>query len=154
MPPGFSTDGVYEKLFQPHRDLHATVQIDCTGIGLVSGEATVHSAELGPRTSPFLTCTLTPRNELYNGQWEAIVVFAPISIRTQQRQIAFGIWYTQSLKRRHTGINWTSFISFSDAQESFQVKRKPPHLLGKGRLHSLAAPDAPPKSLLLNQYIR
>src|SRR5271156_1165499 len=57
MPPGFSTDGVYEKLFQLLRDLHAIVQIDCTGIGLVSGKATVHSAELGASDFPILDST-------------------------------------------------------------------------------------------------
>jgi len=50
MPPGFSTDGVYHKLFQPLR-LHG----DRAGEWL---RQRVHSAELGPRTSPFLTVSL------------------------------------------------------------------------------------------------
>jgi hypothetical protein len=112
----------------------------------------------GVRTSDFPILDSTPnflvRTKLYDGQWEAIVVSAPIS--TLDTATSNSIRNLVHAKSEETiyGDKLDVFHFLSDAQESFQVKREPLYLLGKGRLRSLVAPDAPPKSLPLNQYIR
>ena len=138
-----------------------------TGRGLMSGEAT--GSFSGVRAADLARCYSKLRHDISPLLWavqvtpgtncatanDAIIVFVLILIMTLQRQMAFRIWETQSRKRRHTGINWTLFISFFQMhkERASKSKKEPLYLLGKGDCIPLRRPTLPPKFLPLDQYI-